>query len=139
MKYNFKDKLEFEQLENLAIDGQLDYNNFKPAEYQYFSRISQLGYFNRHKGWSKELCEIKQAEYRKEYQAACEERDEWLSHARVVQRRLVQTTTLAHNLNFAKTPEQALPIALQLIEQLLEEPGLSDRISKNIGIKEITT
>ena len=136
MKYNFSNKDEFARLEDMAIDGQLNYSSFPPAEYCYFSQLARLGYFNRHKGWSKELCEIKQAEYRKEYQAACEERDEWLNHARIVQRRLVQTTTLAHNLNFAKTPEQALPIALKLIEQLLEEPGLSNRISNNIGIKE---
>lgn len=139
MKHNFKDKQEFEQLENLAIDGQLDYNDFKPAEYQYFSRLTRLGYLNRHKGWSKELCEIKQAEYRQDYQEACRERDGWLNHARIVQQRLIKTTTLSHNLNFAKTPGEALPIALELIEQLLEEPGLCERVSNNIKLKEEQT
>lgn len=50
MKYNFNDSQEFARLEDKAIDGQLDYNDFPPAEYKYFSKLARLGYNNRHKG-----------------------------------------------------------------------------------------
>ena len=55
----------FAQYEEQAIDGQLDYSEYPPEEYRYFSKLSRLGYNNRHMGWSKEICEQKQEEYRK--------------------------------------------------------------------------
>lgn len=49
-KINFDDMQVFDQLENQAIDGVLDYDSFPPEEYKYFSRLAKLGYMNRHKG-----------------------------------------------------------------------------------------
>lgn len=137
MKYDFNDKDEFERLEDMAIDGQLDYSTFPPAEYRYFSQLARLGYLNRHKGWSAELCEIKQAEHRKAYFAAVEERDEWLNHARIIQLRLLRTTELSRALNFTRDRYDALCIALELIENLTEEPDLAERIKNNLK-EEIT-
>lgn len=130
MKVNFNDAQTFADLEKLAFDGQLDYDGFPPCEYKYFSQLTRLGWLNRHKGWTKETCELKQEEYRRAYQAHVEERDEWLTHARTVQSRLIRTTELSRKLNFAKTKAEALPIALALIENLTEEPGLRERLLK---------
>jgi hypothetical protein len=132
MKYNFTDKDTFARLEEKAIDGQLDYSAFPPAEYRYFSQLARLGYLNRHRGWTAQLCEIKQKEHRKAYDAAVAERDEWLNHARRIQRRLIRTTELSRRLNFAKTRREALPLALELIEVLVEEPDLAERIMHNL-------
>ena len=52
---NFQNPEEFKRLEDLAIDGQLDYADFPPEEYKYFSQLTRLGYLNRHKGWGTEL------------------------------------------------------------------------------------
>ena len=46
----------FTQLEDKAIDGQLDYSDFSPPEYKYFSRLSRVGYNNRHKGGDINIC-----------------------------------------------------------------------------------
>lgn len=132
MRYNFNDKDEFARLEDMAIDGQLDYSAFPPAEYRYFSQLARLGYLNRHKGWTAQLCEIKQKEHRKAYDAAVAERDEWLNHARLIQRRLLRTTELSRSLNFTRSRTEALNIALELIENLTEEPGLAERIQNNL-------
>lgn len=132
MKYNFNNKEVFAGLEDKAIDGQLDYSGFPPAEYKYFSLLARLGYLNRHKGCTAELCEIKQAEHRKEYYAAVAERDEWLNHARMIQRRLIRTTELSRKLNFSRDKAEALDIALELIENLVEEPNLAERIRNNL-------
>lgn len=51
-KYDFNNPQVFEQLEDKAIDGQLDYSAFPPPEYKYFSRLAKVGYNNRHKGWT---------------------------------------------------------------------------------------
>ena len=59
-------KQDFAKLEDDAIDGRLNYDNFPPAEYKYFSKLAKLGYNNRHKGWTAETCELKQEEYRKQ-------------------------------------------------------------------------
>ena len=87
MKLNFSDKELFAKLEESAFDGQLDYSEFPPGEYKYFSLLTRLGYNNRHKGWTKKTCELKQQEFRQDYLAHVEERDEWLNHARTVQQR----------------------------------------------------
>ena len=132
MKYDFNNAQTFADLEELAIDGQLDYSGFPPGEYKYFSLLTRLGYLNRHKGWTKETCELKQQEFRQDYQAHVRERDEWLNHARTVQQRIIRTTELSRRLNFAKTRREALPLALKLIEVLVEEPDLAERIMHNL-------
>lgn len=132
MTYKFSDKKTFAFLENEAIDGRLDYESFPPAEYKYFSQLAKLGWLNRHKWWSAELCEMKQQEHRKEYETACGERDTWLNHARVIQRRLIRTTELSRQLNFSRSRAEALDIALELIENLVEEPRLAERIRGNL-------
>lgn len=137
MRYNFKDKQEFEKLEDLAIDGQLDYSEFKPAEYKFFSQLARLGYLNRHSGWSKELCEMKQKEFRADYYAACAERNAWYEHAKTVQQRLVKIGGQRKKLNTAKTKGQALSAALKLLESLTEEPGLFERLAEKFELKEL--
>ena len=128
----FKDDALFAQLEDQAIDGQLDYDDYQPEEYRYFSKLSKLGYSNRHKGWTKDVCELKQEEYRKEYRQACEVRDERVSHMKRLQENLIRSALLNRQLNFAATPNAALIAALDLLEQLLNEPGLRKRIENNL-------
>lgn len=130
--YLFNDGSAFFQMEEQAIDGQLDYDDFPPEEYRYFSKLSKLGYKNRHNGWSKELCEMKQEEYRKEYREACEERDLRVEYAKKLQANLIRSAELSRQLNLADTSDAALITALDLLEMLLNEPGLSRRIQRNI-------
>lgn len=129
---HFNDESVFFQMEEQAIDGQLDYDDFPPEEYRYFSKLSKLGYKNRHNGWSKELCELKQEEYRKEYRQACEERDQRVEHAKKLQANLIRSAELSRQLNLANSPDTVLTAALDLIEILLNEPGLSRRIQNNL-------
>lgn len=129
---HFNDESVFSQMEEQAIDGQLDYDDFPPEEYRYFSKLSKLGYKNRHRGWSKELCELKQEEYRKEYRQACEERDQRVEHAKKLQANLIRSAELSRQLNLADSPDAALIAALDLLEILLNEPGLSRRIQNNL-------
>ena len=60
--------MSFEEMEDKAIDGKLDYNNFPAYEYQYFSRLAKLGYQNRKGILSGEECVKLQNKYRSEYQ-----------------------------------------------------------------------
>ena len=131
----FKDDALFAQLEDQAINGQLDYDDYPPEEYRYFSKLSKLGYNNRHKGWTKDVCELKQEEYRKEYRQACAVRDERVSHMKRLQENLIRSALLNRQLNFAATPNAALIAALDLLEQLLNEPGLRKRIENNLERK----
>lgn len=128
----FNDGSAFFQMEEQAIDGQLDYDDFPPEEYRYFSKLSKLGYKNRHNGWSKELCEMKQEEYREEYREACKERDRRVEYAKKQQADLIRSAELSHQLNLADTSDVALITALDLLEMLLNEPGLSRRIQRNV-------
>ena len=48
------------------------------------------------------------------------------------QSRLLRTTELSRRLNFTRDKDEALDIALELIENLVEEPNLAKRIRKNL-------
>lgn len=66
-KIDFTDLSVFEKLEDEAIDGVLNYDDFPPEEYKYFSKLAKLGYCNRNKGWDIDICLKKQEEYRTDY------------------------------------------------------------------------
>ena len=133
MKMNFDDAEQFERLEDMAIDGQLDYSDFPPEEYQYFSRLSRLGYLNRHKGWSIDICEQKQEEYRERYYQHCENRDARFWHAKEMQSMLIRGTELLRQLNTTRDENDALSLALRYIELIREEEsGLEKRVFRHI-------
>lgn len=128
----FKDDALFAQLEDQAINGQLDYDDYPPEEYRYFSKLSKLGYNNRHKGWTKDVCELKQEEYRKEYRQACAVRDERVEHAKKLQANLIRSADLSRQLHTATHRHEVIDVALKLLEILLNEPGLVRMINKNL-------
>lgn len=76
-KYDFNNPQVFEQLEDKAIDGQLDYSSFPPPEYKYFSRLAKVGYNNRHKGWDINICLEWQDKLRTEYKRDRDNADEY--------------------------------------------------------------
>lgn len=113
--HHFNDGSVFFQMEEQSIDGQLDYDDFPPEEYRYFSKLSKLGYKNRHNGWSKELCEMKQEEYREEYREACKKRNQRVEYAEKLQADLLRSAELSRQLNLADTSDAALITALDLL------------------------
>lgn len=125
---HFSDPGLFAQLEDQAIDGVLDYSEFPPEEYRYFSKLSRLGYMNRHKGWTKEICELKQDELLREYREACTARSERAAHMKRLNAQLIGTHDLRRGLNTAQTEGEAFLIALELIEKLINEPGMAYRL-----------
>lgn len=118
--------------EDQAIDGGLDYDSFAPEEYRYFSKLSKLGYMNRHKGWSKEICELKQEEYRREYIEAVHAREERTQHMKRLQNDLIRSQELSRQLELSRDPDEALTVALDMIGCLLNDPDLPRRIQKNL-------
>ena len=131
-KYNFKDPAEFERLEDAAIDGQLDYSDFPPEEYKYFSQLAKLGHLNRHKGWDVDLCEQKQEEYRERYYKHCEDRDSRLNYWREKQKVLIRGSKALRELEHSRDVQTALSAALEALEAVRDEPGLKKRILKNL-------
>ena len=118
--------------EEQAIDGGLDYDSFASEEYHYFSKLSKLGYMNRHKGWSKELCELRQEEYRREYIEAVRAREERTQHMKRLQNDLIRSQELSRQLELSRDPDEALTVALNMIGCLLNDPDLARRIIKNL-------
>lgn len=58
IKFNFKDKHDFRRAERLAYDGTLDYSDFPPPEYKYFSELRKIYYAFKFEGLSKENAEL---------------------------------------------------------------------------------
>ena len=133
MKINFNDPQEFENLENRAIDGQLDYENFPPIEYKYFSKLSKLGYYNRHNGWDKDICLAKQEEYRKTYHSEKEEAERFLTLSKHIQENIKRAFDLKRKCYFAKSKEEIFQSVLEIAENLTGENGFKERMNKKIN------
>lgn len=116
---DFNNKQTFTELEDKAIDGLLDYDNYPPCEYKYFSRLAKLGYLNRTKGWSVEICEAKQREYKLEYQNDCDRRDFFGKIAKQLQDNIKASQMKRIELRKAQTVESKLAAALDIIGLLL--------------------
>ena len=138
MKLNFNDKTEFEQLEEKAIDGQLDYSEFPPEEYKYFSRLSKLGYNNRHMGWDVKTCTALQEQYRADYRQEKDKADEFLNLSRRIQDNILKSTMLKIEMyKNAENEEQMLDLALQVIELVTNEGGFAKRIKERLKEKNV--
>lgn len=126
-KLHFDDKQFFSDCEEKAIDGVLDYDGFPAVEYKYFSRLSRLGYLNRHKGWSKELCEQKQQELLQDYSRERGQRDFFLDIARQIQQNIRRGEELMWQINKAGTDSEKLMLALKCIGAMTDDEGFAKR------------
>lgn len=134
MRINFNDRQQFERLEDMAIDGQLDYSDFPPEEYTYFSKLARLGYLNRHKGLDYDICIAQQKELREDYVLNCVKRDERLEFSKRLLKMRIKATELLRQLNTTRDPEQALRTACRYIETIRnEDGGLEKRVLTNTG------
>lgn len=126
----FDDPAVFVQLEDQAIDGALDYSDFPPEEYKYFSKLAKLGYMNRHKGWSVKLCEDRQQELLDTYSEEKAKANEHYALCRQINDSRIQSEKYVTAMYKAKTKGEAFENALKAIELLIQEPGLARRINK---------
>ena len=132
-KYDFSNPQVFEQLEDKAIDGQLDYTDFPPAEYKYFSKLAKVGYNNRHKGWDMITCLKLQQELQSEYRQYHDEGEEYLSLCTRIQENIKKSADLVRKMyKQAATKDEMLSFALQTIELLTNENGFVKRISEKV-------
>lgn len=128
-KYDFSNPQVFEQLEDDAIDGRLNYDDFPSAEYKYFSKLAKLGYKNRHKGWTVETCKMKQEEYRKQYRVEKDKQNEYRKLSKRILDNLINASELMRKLY---STDDVAHTALQIVELLTNETGLTNRIERRI-------
>lgn len=131
-KIKFSNENVFARLEDEAIDGALDYSEFPPEEYKYFSKLAKLGYLNRHKGWSAEICEQKQREFREQYHREKERADKYINSIKRFNDLRIRHAEAVSAIYKADDPQSVLDNALTALEALLDEPGLKTRIIKKL-------
>ena len=127
MKIDFNNEHIFYQLEEDAIDGSLIYDDFPPCEYKYFSKLSKLGYNNRHKGWSVEICEEKKGELKRQYLSDKEKFDRFFQMSCKMQSNIRKGEALICKVNKANTKEEKLKYALMAIELMMCQDGYAKR------------
>lgn len=132
-KYDFNNPQVFERLEDKAIDGQLDYSNFPPPEYKYFSKLAKLGYNNRHKGWDINICLELQDKLRTEYKCDRDNADEFRSLSQTIMDNVMKSADFVREMYKATTNEQTVIAALQALECLTNENGLTKRIIEKLN------
>ena len=131
-KIDFTDMTVFEKLEDEAIDGVLNYDDFPPEEYKYFSKLSKLGYNNRHKGWDVEICEAKQDEYRTQYSEEKAYSNRFVAMFRQYNDNNIKVQELETKMYKAESEDDMLCFAIKIIEKLLDENGFEERMTKKI-------
>lgn len=129
---NFNDSKTFATLEDKAIDGVLDYENFPPVEYKYFSRLSKLGYLNRHSGWDKNLCQEKQKDLLLDYKEEKADSEKFLNLSKRIQENIKLGNELNRKIYTLSDKDEILDCALLIIELIANENGFSDRIHRRI-------
>lgn len=127
MKIDFKNEQVFHQLEEDAIAGSLLYDDFPPCEYKYFSKLSKLGFHNRHKGWSAEICLAKQEEFKKQYKSERENFERFFYMACRIQESIRKGEMLISEVCKATTASEKLKLSLKALERLTGEDGLAER------------
>lgn len=132
-KYDFNNPQVFERLEDKAIDGQLDYSNFPPPEYKYFSKLAKLGYNNRHKGWDINICLELQDKLRTEYKCDRDNADEFRLLSQTIMGNVMKSADFVREMYKATTNEQTIIAALQALECLTNENGLTKRIIEKLN------
>ena len=132
-KYDFNNPQVFERLEDKAIDGQLDYSNFPPSEYKYFSKLAKLGYNNRHKGWDINICLELQDKLRTEYKCDRDNADEFRLLSQTIMDNVMKSADFVREMYKATTNEQTVIAALQALECLTNENGLTKRIIEKLN------
>lgn len=134
IKIDFKrmSQEEFARYEDMAIDGRLIYDEYPAEEYKYFSQLSRLGYKNRHEGWSKEICEDKQAEYKREYLHSKERNGRFFRQACIMQENIRRGQTTVWKINKTQDREEKLTYALQALELILCDEGLAKHNGVNL-------
>lgn len=68
MKIDFKNPEDFRRLERLTYDGTLDYSEFPPSEYKYFSELRKIYHAFKFEGLSQQLAERQKKALLIEYQ-----------------------------------------------------------------------
>lgn len=132
-KMKFSNDDVFARLEDEAIDGRLDYSDFPPEEYKYFSKLARLGHLNRHKGWSAEICEKKQKEFREQYSREKERADKYINGMKRFNDLRIRQGEAISAIYKANDLYGVLDSALSALEALLDEPGFKMRIDKKIN------
>lgn len=135
MKERFGASDVFARLEDEAIDGRLDYSGFPPEEYKYFSKLARLGHLNRHKGWSAEICEQKQKEFREQYHREKERADKYINGMKRFNDLRIRYAEAVTAIYKADDPQGVLDNALTALEALLDEPGFKHRIISKLEEK----
>ena len=134
-KIKFSNDDVFFSLEERAIEGALDYSSFPPEEYKYFSKLARLGHLNRHKGWSAEICEQKQEEFREQYRREKERADKYINGIKRFNDLRIRHAEAVSAIYKADDPQSVLDNALTALEALLDEPGFKHRIISKLEEK----
>lgn len=130
-KTPFGDPVFFAQCEEDAIDGTLNYDDYPAAEYKYFSKLSKLGYMNRHKGWSKEICEAKQKDLLTDYTRERDDREFFGNISRQMQENIKRGQELTWQINDEPDPVRKLALALECIGCMTGDEGFARRNSND--------
>lgn len=90
-KYDFKNKQDFKECEQLAFAGTLDYSKFPPAAYRYFSELSKLYAEYRRKEISKSDAETNKKKLYANYSEALSAYEKWCNTCIAYQDNIRQT------------------------------------------------
>ena len=82
---------------------------------------------NRHKGWSKEICEEKQRELKQDYVRECEQRDLFQNISRQMQENIRHGQELRWKINAEQDPLRKLTLALDCIGCMTGDEGFRRR------------
>ncbi len=130
-KIDFKNEQLFASLEESAINGELNFNDFPPCEYKYFSLLARLGYMNRYKGWSGEICQQKQENFYDQYLVEKADFEKYFTMACKMQDNIRKSEMEIIQLDKAKNQDEKYQHALKALSLLVNDNWLYRRNGGN--------
>ena len=97
-----------------------------------FSRLAKVGYNNRHKGWDINICLEWQDKLRTEYKRDRDNADEYRMLSQRIMDNVKKSADFVRKMYQSQTNEQTVINALQALECLTNENGLTKRITEKL-------
>lgn len=132
MKYDFENPAHWKALEKQAYDGTLDYSQFPPAAYRYFSELMKVYHAYRFEGLDQETAGNRKRKLYAQYREARLAFEGAQAAFKDYQENIRKAGTLLSDIEKAASAEQIVLIACEVIGLFTGDRGFAGRQRRKI-------
>ncbi len=137
MKIDFTNPQQFHELEKQSYHGTLDFDDFPPCEYQYFSKLRQIYYAFKFEGLSKEEAEKAKKHIYRQYQEHLQEHQYYSDFVKRWHQNIMNAGTYRNEILKTSNIVEKCILAVRCIGAMTgDEPFLKTALEQLKGVKQ---